>query len=215
VSVLAKGTKREKSSFGGPLDLFWLGRAEIHFRPRAGLHILRAFRVTDPLAGLRTDLGRFYAACHFVELLTGMTREEEPLEPLYDLTRKGLARLAASDADSIPGLSCAWELRALAELGFAPSLDACVGCGRAAEAGAIRMSIRFGGVLCPDCREKDGKARTISRALLLTLRTLSRTSAERASQLRLDRRDAVAIRAFLTAFTEWRLERPLRTARFL
>ena len=89
MAALAKGSKKEKSSFGGALDLFYLGPALILFRPRAGLHLLTAFTVEESWPALRHDLHRFYLVCHLAEILTGMTREEEPLPEVFDLVVAG------------------------------------------------------------------------------------------------------------------------------
>ncbi|MEN8148410.1 MAG: DNA repair protein RecO [Planctomycetota bacterium] len=215
VAALAKGSKKEKSSFGGALDLFYLGPAVVLFRPRAGLHLLTAFTVEEAWPALRRDLKRFYLACHLAEILTGMTREEEPLPGVFDLLVEGLTALSSAGDRSIPALGASLELRLLAELGFAPSLTACGSCGRELAGRERRLSVSFGGLICADCRDTEARPLTVGPGVVEALRTLAASRPRTAARLRLSRADQRAIRGFLTAFTEWRLERKLRTARFL
>jgi DNA repair protein RecO (recombination protein O) len=214
VSVLAKGSKKEKSGFGGPLDLFYRGEASIVFRPRSSLNILAGFSVDEAFPRLREELPRFYAACHLAEILAGMTREEEPHPELYYLMAQGLGLLEDVPSGQVAPLLASLELNALALLGFAPSLDSCAACGCDPERGAA-LSAALGGVLCSACASKDVKARLAPPGRLRALRALAETPFDRAGRVRLSPSDAGEIRSWLTAFVEWRLERPLRTARFL
>jgi DNA repair protein RecO (recombination protein O) len=215
VSVLAKGTKKEKSTFGGPLDLFYRGESAIVFRPRSGLNLLTGFAVDQTFPRLRTDLRRFYAACHLAEILAGMTREEEPHPQLFDLVDAGLRLLSDAPVAELPALLASLETRTLAELGFAPSLAVCASCGKEGTERGAALSAALGGMLCADCAERDPDARPAPPGRIAALRTLAREPPDRAGRVRLSAADARAIRAWLTSFAEWRLERRLRTARFL
>jgi len=214
VGALAKGSKKEKSSFGGALDLFYLGDARIVFRPRSGLHILAGFHVRSAHRELRRELARFYTACHLAEVITGMTREEEPHPRLFERLREGLALLERAPRERVPPLAIALLLGLLAELGFAPSLTVCALCGSEAGRRGNVLSVSRGGLLCPDCREQEPAPRTVSPGVLGALRALAAGPPEGSLRLRLSGPDARSIRGFLTAFVEWQLERPLRTARF-
>jgi DNA repair protein RecO (recombination protein O) len=215
VSVLAKGVKKEKSSFGGALDVFYLGSAAVLRRPRAGLDLLASFRVETAFPGLREALPRFLAACHLEEILSGMVREAEPHTPLFDDTVAGLSALETAPEDRVAPLLAALELATLRELGFAPSLARCAHCGGEAAGPGTGLSVRLGGVLCPACGAEDAGARRPAAGTLATLRTLARSDPPRALRVLLSPAERREIRSFLDAFEEWRMERPLRTARFL
>lgn len=144
-----------------------------------------------------------------------MTREEEPQPGLFEKVVEALRRLAESPANEVPPLLVSAELKVLAELGFAPALTECASCGRPPGPGRIAVSVAVGGLLCTDCRERDPKAPAVPAGRLAALRSLAETPLARAGRVRLAPADIGAIRSFLTSFTEWRLERRLRTARFL
>jgi DNA repair protein RecO (recombination protein O) len=215
LSVLAKGTKKPKSSFGGAIDLFYLGSAGIIRRPRGGLDLLDSFRVDTAHPGLRASLRRFCAACHLSEILVGMARETEPHPGLFDALRAGLAALEAAPEDRVGPILIALELAALRELGFAPSLARCAACGAETGGAEARLSVRQGGVVCAACREAVPDSTPVRAATLSGLLALDRLGATRAERMRLPAADEEEMRGFLDAHEEWRLERPLRTARFL
>lgn len=215
VSVLAKGTRREKSQFGGALDLLYLGQALVIFRPRSGLNILSAFHVETAFPRLRGDLTRLYAACHLVELVIGMTREEEPQPDLFDLLTEGIGLIENANGRQLPALVSSVELRLLALLGFAPALECCASCGEDIPGGAVALSPPEGGALCGDCRDQDPARQTIAPGTYQALRHLAATTPARSLRIKLSRGDERRIRDFLNAFEEWRLERKLRTSRFL
>ena len=215
VSVLAKGTKKPKSSFGGALDLFYLGDARILHRPAGGLMILAGFAIRTPFPGLRRELYRLYATCHLAELVVGMTREEEPHPELFDLLVAGIARIEGTEANNVAPVVAALELAILKELGFAPELSICAGCGGTLARGRPALSVRMGGTVCPDCTDRDPTRIHLGPGALGALRNLAGSPPERATRLRLSLEDARKIREFLTAFEEWRLERRLRAAPFL
>jgi len=215
VAALAKGSKKEKSGFGGALDLFYLGPAVVVFRPRAGLHLLTAFTVKESFGALRKSLRRYYVACHLAEILTGLTREEEPIAPVFALLTEGLAEIAAVPEEGLASLGAALELRLLGELGFAPALDVCAACGAELSGRERHLSVAFGGLLGAECRDREAQPVPVTPGVVEALRTLARAPLRSASRVRLRPADARAIRAFLTGFAEWRLERKLRTARFL
>src|SRR5215210_7237392 len=67
-SVLARGARRPKSRFGGALDLFAEGVAQIHTKPGRDLQTLAGFDVERSRPALAADLGRFTGAATIAEL---------------------------------------------------------------------------------------------------------------------------------------------------
>jgi recombinational DNA repair protein (RecF pathway) len=81
--------------------------------------------------------------------------------------------------------------------------------------GSTSLSPAEGGALCADCRDRDPARLTVPPGTFQALRHLAAAPPARARRIRLSLEDERRIREFLTAFTEWRLERRLRTSRFL
>jgi DNA repair protein RecO (recombination protein O) len=160
-SVIARGTRRPKSRWGGSLDLFTEGRAQISIRPTRELQTLTTFDAIHPRPELAMDLSRFTGASAISELTLRFAHED--VQPaVYDslvATLDGLARSEPMRAREIV-LAGAWRL--IGELGFAPALEQCSECHTPlAPDEAVRFSHRSGGALCARCARTAAPGRTL------------------------------------------------------
>lgn len=160
-SVLARGTRREKSRWGGTLDLFTEGVAQISIRPTRELQTLTTFEPTRPRPQLAMDLSRFTGASAIAEMTLRFAQEE--VQPgVYETLSEALDGLAAAGPESTREvvLHAAWQL--IGELGFAPALDQCAECHAAlSEEALVRFSHRVGGALCERCARLAAPGRTL------------------------------------------------------
>jgi DNA repair protein RecO (recombination protein O) len=162
-SALARGARSSRKRFGGggALDLFVEGEAHFHVKPGRELHTLVGLDVTRSRPGLALEIGRFTAASALSELILRFARDDAQ-PALYDAFLAALDRLAAAPAGRSreAGLAGAWRL--VAELGFAPSLDACGSCHEAIPADEpAAFSHPAGGVLCATCARLGGATRRL------------------------------------------------------
>ena len=161
VSVIARGARRPRSKFGAALDLFASGEAQLTTMMGRDLHTLTAFEATRARPALAESLDRFAAASALAELLLRFAPEQED-PALLDTVTDALDALCTAPpgaADPV-ALGGAWCL--VAELGFAPSLDACVSCHAAIDpAIAVPFQHRAGGALCPSCARQAPGSRAL------------------------------------------------------
>ena len=124
VTGIAKGAKRSRRRFVNVLEPFT--HVRLRFRPSRtdelafilGCEMVRAFRRPS------RDLHRFALASYVAELADVMVAGREAGAELYDLLLRGLGTLETRD--EVPGLfRPAFELRLLAEVGYAPGLAEC------------------------------------------------------------------------------------------
>jgi len=164
VSAIARGARRPRSKFGAALDLFASGEAQLVTTMGRDLHILHAFEATQSRPALAESLDRFAAAAALAELLLRFAPEQE--DPgLLDTVTGALDALAAAPKGAAEpvALGGAWCL--VAELGFAPSLDACVSCHAVIDpTAAVSFHHRAGGALCATCARQAPGARTLPPA---------------------------------------------------
>lgn len=150
-SALAKGARRSSRRFGSAVDLFAQGTAQLYTKPGRDLDTLSAFEVTASRATLAADLGRFAGASAIAELTLRFGRDAAD-SGLYDAVSAALDALAAAPAEAALTTTLAGAWRIVAELGFAPTVDACGDCHSPLEAQAtVMFSHRAGGALCPRC----------------------------------------------------------------
>jgi DNA repair protein RecO (recombination protein O) len=150
-SVIAKGAANPKSKYGGVLEPFTEGVASFYAKENRDLHTLGSFELTRSRQALGGDLVRFGGASLIAELIM-RSGIEEPDTHLYEAVADTLDRIANADRSSAESvvLGETWSL--IAQLGFAPALDACINCGRPI-AGEDSASFDYvaGGVRCADC----------------------------------------------------------------
>ena len=219
VHLLAKGAYRATSRFAWTLDLF--ADLELTWSRRRGspLALLSAASVERSRRGIPADLVRYRAALAALELADLCTQDGQPEPGLFDLTVGLLDRLDAGAA--VPELElCAFDLRALAQLGLAPALARCATCGRAApplsrERHQVVFSAAAGGRLCSDCatgaRATGILVGTLPIDVLRVAYTLLTDPPENAARLRLTAAQGERLRSFVQKFLEHHLESARRS----
>ncbi len=159
VSVLAKGVRRARGASRLTLDLFVEGSAQLYQKPGRDLHTLGGFDLARTRAGLAADLGRFAAAAALAELVLRFGREESGA-PWFDGVVSALDAIERARADEVraAALAGAWHL--VGQLGFAPTVEACVACGAPiGEAEEVAFAHGAGGILCGRCAALRGGRR--------------------------------------------------------
>ena len=120
------------------------------------LDIVKEARLVNAHEKLRFEYAQSICAAPMVELLAVATQDELPVAHLFDMTRVALDALERVDGERAVLVMTAFLLKAASVLGFRPSLDACVECGR--ERGGkeypVWVSHAAGGILCSDCASR-------------------------------------------------------------
>jgi DNA repair protein RecO (recombination protein O) len=151
-SVIAKGAQRPKSRFGGVLEPFTEGEAHFFIKEGRDLHTLSGFDLIRSRQSLGRDLTAFAAASLLAEIVI-RTGTEEAQPDLFRILLDALERLASTPPMEVQfqAISSVWEL--VAQLGYHPELDVCVGCGRPfGDDEATRFDVEAGGSACMICR---------------------------------------------------------------
>jgi DNA repair protein RecO (recombination protein O) len=151
ISAIARGALRPKSRYGGVLEQFTEGVATLYVKEGRELQNLSGFELIRSHQSLGRDLIRFGGASVMAELILRTIMEQADTD-LYDAVRNGLARIEAADAADLESILLAdlWALTC--ELGFAPVLTSCVGCGRPlGDDEPATFDYDAGGVRCESC----------------------------------------------------------------
>lgn len=179
-SAVVKGSRKPRSRLAGllepPVELEGQLREGRNLGSLSQLQLLRAF------ANLRQTLEGLLTAGFFARLFQAALPEGSPHEGAYDL----LGILHERLGSRVPATPLAlWgQDRLLAELGLAPEIEACLGCGSPDLRG---FSALEGGMLCAQCYSGSGFA--VSSLALETLRSLREQGPEPLSKL-----DPIAVR---------------------
>ena len=183
ISAIAKGSKRPKSAFDGPIEMLSHGRIVFADSGREKLATLTEFEpVYDgpDYAGPRSDL--FVLNCCFfaAELLNNLTHDYDPHPELFDSFLHFLQNAEQHDTQHRPMAALIlFQLGLLKEIGLQPILSACVNCKtrheRRATSDDYYFSSSANGLVCRDCEPSFPDKIRLSKnaaACLLTLKQI-------------------------------------------
>jgi DNA repair protein RecO (recombination protein O) len=206
VRLAAKGVRRTSSRFGARLEPF--SHVDIQCVTGRSLDIATQVVTLDPFGGmLSRDYARWTAGSAMLEAAERFAENEgEPALRQYLLLVGGLRALAQTPRDPVLVLD-AFLIRSLALGGYAPSFDACAGCGAP---GPHRFfTIPGGGATCAACRPAACAAPGADTLMLLSALLNGDWDTAEAAEGRA-RREASGL---VAAYLQWHLERGLRSLR--
>ena len=173
VSAIAKGIRRTRSRFGGRLEP--LSCVEFMAYRGRNLDTIIQAEVLRSFHGVRENLARFEAAGEMVRSVRALSGGDEADRRVFNLLYHALDALEIRRSD-FRAVEAAFSLKLAILAGYAPQLDACMGCeGEIDEVGTghLYFAPDLGGLLCPDCRtEVGGDAFPVPAGTVEGLRTL-------------------------------------------
>ena len=171
VSAIVKGIRRTKSRFGARLEplscvdfLAYQGRT---------LDTLTQAETLRSFHGIREDLARFEAAAGMVGSVRALSGGDEADRRVFNLLYNGLDALEGAGT-GFEAVEAALGLKLSILAGYAPQLNACLGCEADLDEAAkpLHFAPHLGGVLCAECRSMTGDAFPLAPDTLGRLRTL-------------------------------------------
>ena len=218
VKAVAYGVKSPKSKLGGSLELLNHGTLLFQHRENRELQNITDFNLINGFDAIRADFTRITYGCYFAELVDSIASEGITSPEIFDLLRITYQFLA--HADDVPLLARGFEIKFIDCAGYAPELSRCVHCGldvqgATADRFGIAFSIRYGGVLCTDCKNRDGAAFTIAPGSCELLKMLRKSEWEQFNRIRASTRNHQELKRVLGSFIEYHTERSLKSLRFI
>jgi DNA repair protein RecO (recombination protein O) len=166
VAAMAKGSRRAKSSFDGPIEVFSFGEVMFIIKESGGqLATLTEFDQQPRFRLLSQNLNALNAALFAAELTEKFLEDHDPHPDLFDKYIKFLETIQREEnhANRLAWLIL-YQLRLLEEIGVA------VNCGAKSEPrqswSGHYFSSRENGLLCPDCEMAFPEKRAVDPALL-------------------------------------------------
>jgi DNA repair protein RecO (recombination protein O) len=160
IDAIAKGSKRPKSPFDGPIEV--LSHGNIVFVDSAGekLATLTEFEQQPALINLRNNLFMLYACLFAAELMNNLTHDYDPHPELFDsllefLHNANQQHPTSNERRDILALLILFQLTLLNEIGLQPILSHCVNCKTSHKSRITSHEIYFSssanGLICRDC----------------------------------------------------------------
>lgn len=151
VRCVAKGSKRDKGSFSGGLEVFTLGEMVASIKTGGQLSILASWDLAEIFPAVRQSLSSFHAAFTLLDLTLHAVTDQDPHPPLFDGLLAAARGLGEVQRDRVTVLWFLWML--LTETGHRPELlQDTVHGGELAAAASYGFSARAGGLTRDDAK---------------------------------------------------------------
>jgi DNA repair protein RecO (recombination protein O) len=152
VSAIAKGSKRPKSAFGGPIEVLAEGQIVFTDSSREKLSTLTEFE-QHGVRGLTQNLFVMNCCLFAAELVNAMTDDYDPHPELYNSFSTFLTDATQHDEGDMLAFLILFQLSLLKETGLWPVLNACSNCGSVSvgQNTKAHFSSLANGLLCRDC----------------------------------------------------------------
>ena len=132
ISAIAKGSKRPKSAFDGPIEIFSYGKIVFSDSNKEKLATLTEFESAyggAGFSGLSNDLFTLNCCLFSTELLNKLTHEYDPHPQLFDDFLQFLQNAQENkNKHQMLALLILFQLALLKEVGLQPILSYCVNC---------------------------------------------------------------------------------------
>ncbi len=150
ISAIAKGSKRPKSAFDGPLEIFSYGKIVFSDSNKEKLATLTEFESAyggPGFIGLSNNLFTMNCCLFSTELLNNLTHDYDPHPQLFDDFLQFLQNAQENkDKHQMLALLILFQLGLLKEVGLQPILSYCVNC-----------KTKYASLACPERSRREGR----------------------------------------------------------
>ena len=208
VSVMAKGARRTKSSFGSTLQPMAYTQVVYYYKPTRTLQMLTESSHVTALHRLHRSLDKITIGLRVVELVDALMEDEDPQPDVFELLLQSLQAL--NDADERIGNVWPYmQLRMARILGVAPAIDR-ENVQAVGEDGGI-FSLSNGGVYPKSARPSN--ARPAPRAALRAFAIFARAELDVVMRMQLDASTRTTVQQLVRDYMRYHFENayPTRT----
>jgi DNA repair protein RecO (recombination protein O) len=162
IGAIAKGSKRPKSAFDGPIEVFSHGKIVFSDSTREKLATLTEFEQQGGFSDLAANFFALYCCLFGAELVNRLTDEHDPYPELFDSFLQFLQNINELQLTGHESrvtnhelvLLILFQLALLKEIGLQPILNACVNCKNNFEPDWVEtyFSHSANGLICRDCQ---------------------------------------------------------------
>jgi DNA repair protein RecO (recombination protein O) len=214
IRAVAKGIRKTKSKFGAALEPFSVVDLLIH--EGKSLDTVQQAEIIMSFKEVRADLDKLKFGSVMLELIDKVGQEEEDSYEAFSLLLAALQCLKEADA-GYQTLLTLFQLKLMTTLGYRPHMGRCPSCGGPlppSDAQSV-FSLRFGGLLCGGCSEKDPEAVTLSSETRAHIVDALDTPLARWRDLNFEAENVKGIARLTELFVAYHLDRKLKSPRFL
>ena len=211
LGAVAKGARGPRSRLGGVTEPFTYFNGLM--AQGQNLDVLTQAEVQNAFPGIRKDLQRIGYASYFTELVDAGLEERQPTPELWDLLVAALGTLESAETPDV--LARAFEMHALAVLGYEPHLHQCVLDDLPVDPQQVAFHPLRGGLLCPTCSRRTPGAVPLTPETLAAFRALANEPFQRAAHSSQPEGVRRQLGQCMLPYVRHHLDSPLRSLQFL
>ena len=210
IMLTARAARKDPFRFCGALQSITHSFLLFRAYGARGSYLLQHSEALNPFPGIKSDIVKLSAAFALLDLTKNITRIEQPGPLLFEALIESLEWLETEETPYAEQAVFFYLCRAIAQLGIAPRLDQCIGCGRpfVGGEGRVLLSIGSGGLLCPSCRKKGdtGPFFSLSGPSLAYLTGLSKKALTGFRPIRYSLQQSKELHDFLDRYIRYHLQ---------
>jgi len=155
LGAIAKGSKRARSSFDGPIEVLSYGEIVYTTRESAKLATLTQLTKDPVFRQISNDLFALNCGLFAAELLNEFTHEFDPHPELFDSAVRFLTDVQTADEFGALAFLILFQLSLLEGIGLKPVLGRCANCKNpySDKWPSIYFSSFANGLICADCEQ--------------------------------------------------------------
>jgi DNA repair protein RecO (recombination protein O) len=211
IEAVAKGVRRPKSKMAGHLEL--LTFSQIRLAHGRNLDTIIGSQTIDSFMSLKNDLWLTSNGLYAAEMVNQFAVERLANPRLFQLFLEILHRL--SQANNTDLTMRYFELHLLDFVGFRPQLQECVSCRIELQPVTNTFCSSSGGILCPDCQNKNQSGFPISVNALKVLRLFQRSDFDTVDRLKVSPDLSRELKNVMIGYIRYLLEREVKSATWL
>ena len=211
---VAKGARKSRKRFVNCLDSFSLVDLEYSKKREGDLYFLHSGKLIDAYPGLRSDFGALARAGYMVELAEILFPWGVADSEMFELLKGSLGSMARGErVDLIPII---FELRAMGLGGYSINFDRCCICGRPYKGeGRAVFKREKGRIACLKCQNESALCPGLNPETVRIIKLIQSRPGAFLKGLSLKEDIVSEIKPLLKLHREYRLERRLKTARYV
>ncbi len=211
LSAVAKGSRRPGSKLAGASEPFTYSK--MFLATGKDLDVLTQADIKESFPNVKSDIKSVAYGVYLLELTHSFVEERQPNSEFFDTL---LSSMFILESGTDPEITARFfELHLLSLLGYEPSFDACLRCGREIGREKVAFSPSLGGIACGECGSAPSDAIEVPGALASYVRVLRRTEPQKLNDLNIPlgaRRDLAQV---LKWHIRYRLEHELKSTEFI
>lgn len=211
VQVVAHGARKPRSKLMSSAQVFCYGEYVLY--KGKSLYTIDQSEIIESFQGLTEDLYALTYVSYMIELVDVLTMNDEENVELFGLLLKSMY-LMEDDTIDKELLTRIFELKSMAISGYMPELSMCGSCG----SGNIKdnvFSVRLGGLLCPNCRNKDVYGVKLDASTLSVMKYFLKNSIEKIRTVKAAQQNKNELKKLLKSYIGFYLEKEFKSLDFL